>query len=305
MMDKILKVATLSRTFSRNSRPRASRLPSRESRARLDLRLTMSLLLFKIAITPLLVLGATLLQRRFGGSIGGLLTGLPLTSAPLSVFLALENGPGFASRAAVGTLLGLTGTAGFCAIYARAARGTRWAPALVLASLASAGWFLVLARLPQRPGMAAMVFPALVALALLAGRQGPILPAPHPWWDLPARMLLALAVVLGITAASLHLGPTWSGLLAALPVLSATMGSFTHRHAGPEAARALLRGIIVGCLGVAAFNLAVALCLQRVGTGAGYAVAVLGALSVAALGHLAFAGPLRATNELQEGSRRA
>jgi hypothetical protein len=266
----------------------------------------MSLLLLKIAITPLLVLGATLLQRRFGGSIGGLLTGLPLTSAPLSVFLALQNGPDFASRAAVGTLLGLTGTAGFCATYARTARGRRWAPALVLASLASGVWFLVLARLPQRPGMAAaIVFPALVALALLAGRQGPVLPAPHPWWDLPARMVFALAVVLGITAVSLHLGATWSGLLAALPVLSATMGGFTHRQAGPEAARALLRGIIVGCLGAAAFNLAVALWLQRVGMGAGYAVAVLGALSVAALGHLAFAGPGGAMNVLKESSPRA
>lgn len=250
----------------------------------------MSLLLFKIAITPLLILGATLLQRRFGGSIGGLLTGLPLTSAPLSVFLAMQNGSAFASRAAVGTLLGLAGTAGFCATYARAARGRRWAPALLLASTTSFVLFALLARVPQHAGLAAvMVFPGLITLAMLAGRQGPFVTGTHPWWDLPARMCFALAVVVGITAASLRLGPTWSGMLAALPVLSAIMGGFTHRQAGPEAARALLRGIIVGSLGAATFNLVVALWLQRTGLGAAYAMAVLGALVAAALGHLAFA----------------
>ena len=286
--------------------PEPTRAACRSAREGLDFAFTMSLLLFKIVITPVLVLGATLLQRRFGGSIGGLLTGLPLTSAPLSVFLAVQNGPDFASRAAVGTLLGLTGTAGFCAAYARAARGRRWAPALLLASLASGTLFLLLARVPQRPVMAAaMVFPALVALALLAGRQGPILQTVPPWWDLPARMAFALAVVLGITAASLHLGPTWSGLLAALPVLSATMGGFTHRQAGPEAARALLRGIIVGCLGAATFNLVVALGLQRGGLPAAYGVAVLGALGAALLGHVAFASGGRALNLLRGVSRRA
>ncbi len=247
----------------------------------------MSLLLFKIAVTPLLILGATLLQRRFGGAIGGLLTGLPVTSAPLSVFLALQNGPLFAAKAAVGTLLGLIGTAGFCATYARAARGRRWIPAMALAMAASALLFTLLARLPQRPLPAAfMVFPLLVALALLVGVQTAVPQMPNPWWDLPARMGLALAAVLGITAAAAHLGPTWSGMLATLPVLSAVMGGFTHRHAGPAAARSLLRGIIVGCLGAAAFNLMIAVVLGRAGIALAYGFAVAAALLSAGLAHL-------------------
>ena len=246
----------------------------------------MSLLLFKVAVTPLLVVAATLLQRRFGGAIGGLLTGLPVTSAPLSVFLALQNGPLFAAKAAVGTLLGLVGTAGFCATYARAARGRHWMPAMALAVAASALLFALLGRLPQRPLPAAlMVFPLLVALALLVGGQATAPAMPHPWWDLPARMGFALAAVLGITAAATHLGPTWSGMLATLPVLSAVMGGFTHRHAGPQAARALLRGIIVGCLGAAAFNLMIALVLGRTGIAPAYASAVVAALSFAGLAH--------------------
>ena len=255
----------------------------------------MSLLLLKIAVTPLLIGGATLLQRRFGGAVGGLFTGLPVTSAPLSVFLALQNGPVFAAKAAVGTLLGLIAMAGFCATYARAARGKQWLPAMASATVASAALFTALAQVPQRPGLAAaMVFPVLLGLLLLVGRQAPGVSVPHPWWDLPARMMFALAAVIGITAAAAHLGPTWSGMLATLPVLSAIMGGFTHRQAGPEPTRALLRGIILGSLGAAAFNLVVAMSLPRFSVASAYCVALLAALSVAGLGHAALGSRMRA-----------
>ena len=249
----------------------------------------MNLLILKLAATPLLVLAATQLQRRYGGTIGGVFTGLPVTSAPLSLFLALENGAGFAARAAVGTLLGLIAMAGFCAAYARSARHLRWGAALALAAATSAALFIALARLPQRPlPAAALVFPALLALALLIGRARPAAAPPHPWWDLPARAGFALAAVVGITAAAAHLGPTWSGMLATLPILSAVMGGFTHRHAGAEAARALLRGIVVGALGAAAFNLIVALAVVRLGVAPAYGAAITAALVLAWASHALF-----------------
>ncbi len=249
----------------------------------------MSLLLFKVAVTPLLVVAATLLQRRFGGAVGGLFTGLPVTSAPLSVFLALQYGASFAARAAVATLLGLAAMAGFCAAYARMARSTRWLPALLVAAAASGVLFAVVSHVPQRPGLAAaVVFPVLLGVVLLIGRPLPAQATPNPWWDLPARSGFALGAVLAITAAASHLGPTWTGLLATLPVLSAIMGSFTHHIAGAEAARSLLRGIVVGALGAASFNLVVALSVQRTAVAWTYAAAALCALAAAAAGHAAF-----------------
>jgi hypothetical protein len=244
----------------------------------------MHLLLFKLTVTPLLIIGATLLQRRFGGAIGGMIVGLPVTSAPLSIFLALQHGSAFAAAAAVGTVLGLIGTAVFCLAYARAARGLRWPLALAFACLASGLAFALLQRLPQRPDVAAaLAFPALLGIAVGMGRAGAVPALPHVWWDLPTRAAFALAAVLGITAAAPFLGPTWSGMLATLPILSAVMGGFTHRHAGAEAARALLRGVVVGSLGAAAFNLVVALALAPWGMGPSYGGGLLVALGVATL----------------------
>jgi hypothetical protein len=70
--------------------------------------------LLKLVLTPLLIAAISLASRRWGPGIGGAIAGLPLTSGPVSVFLALEQGREFTSRSAVGTLLGLVSQAGFC-----------------------------------------------------------------------------------------------------------------------------------------------------------------------------------------------
>ena len=82
----------------------------------------MSLLAIKLIVTPLIVLAATLAARRWGDAVGGWLVGLPLTSGPVSVFLALERGPAFAAHAADGSLAGVVAQAAFCFGYAALAR---------------------------------------------------------------------------------------------------------------------------------------------------------------------------------------
>src|SRR5712692_1697596 len=53
--------------------------------------------ILKLVVTPVLIAAATLVARRWGPGVGGWLAGFPLTSAPVSVFLALEQGPDFAA----------------------------------------------------------------------------------------------------------------------------------------------------------------------------------------------------------------
>ena len=82
--------------------------------------------LVKLLLTPGLIAVATWFERRWGPGVGGAIVGLPLTSAPVSVFLALEQGPGFAAAAAVATLLGLLSQGALCLAYSWAARRATW-----------------------------------------------------------------------------------------------------------------------------------------------------------------------------------
>ena len=92
----------------------------------------MTLLILKATLTPFLIVVATLAARRWGSTVGGWVAGLPLTSGPVSVFLAVEQGPTFAANAACGTLLGLIAVAVFCVAYARSAKGSAWVGPTIL-----------------------------------------------------------------------------------------------------------------------------------------------------------------------------
>ena len=82
--------------------------------------------ILKLVLAPLIIAAATLVARRWGQNIGGLMVGLPLTSGPVSVFFALEQGRGFAANAAIGSLLGLIPVAVFCTGYVRNAKRFPW-----------------------------------------------------------------------------------------------------------------------------------------------------------------------------------
>ena len=85
----------------------------------------MPLIVFKLVAPPLLILLASLAGRRWGDVIGGWLVGLPLTSGPVSVFLAVQYGADFAAAATDGSLAGAASQAAFSFGYAAlAARGS-------------------------------------------------------------------------------------------------------------------------------------------------------------------------------------
>ena len=71
----------------------------------------METLALKLVLTPALIGVATLVGRRWGQAVGGWLVGLPLTSGPVVLFLALERGTGFAAKATQGSLRGLVAEA--------------------------------------------------------------------------------------------------------------------------------------------------------------------------------------------------
>jgi hypothetical protein len=242
-------------------------------------------LLLKLLLAPGLIGAATLAARRWGPGVGGWLVGLPLTSAPVSIFLALEQGPAFAARAASGTLAGLGGVGVFCLAYGLAATRASWPVSTAVGLGAFAATLLVL-------GAAALPLAAAcgVTCGLLGGitvglprTVGRLRVSPRPWWDLPLRMTVAPAIILGVTTAAHWLGPALSGLLSPIPVFALVLGAFTHRAEGPEAAVDLLRGVVIGSFSFAAFFLVVGLGLERLGLAPTYGLATLVALVVNAL----------------------
>lgn len=244
----------------------------------------MSVFLVKLVLTPLLIAGASLAQRRWGSARAGLLAGLPLMSAPVSVFLAAERGAAFAAQSALGTLLGTVAMGVFCVVYARTARWAPWPVATGLGFVGCAAATLGASWLPRNLALLAVIAVVCVAglVALMGRPRRAVAARAASWWDLPARMLVATALVVLITSGAGRLGPQWSGLLASLPVFSSVLGAFTHHRFGADAAHALLRGVCVSAFGVLAFFVIVGALLERLGLPATYALAVCAALAVTA-----------------------
>jgi hypothetical protein len=245
----------------------------------------VTLLLAKLVLTPLLIGAVTLAGRRWGPGVSGWLAGLPLTSGPVSVFLALEQGPRFATRAALATLAGLTAVAAFSLSYAALAPRVGWG----VATTSGLAAYLVLTAVLSgfRLGLLPTLFGVLLFLALVlrwlpAGGPGSSIP-PLPWWDVPLRMLVATGLVLLLTGAAALLGPELSGLLSPFPVFATVLAGFTHRSAGSGAAQRLLRGVVIGSFAFAAFFILVSTGLPRWGVTGTYLLASAGALVVQAL----------------------
>ena len=208
--------------------------------------------------------------------------GLPLTSGPLSIFLALEQGEEFAAAAAAKTLIGLCGTAIFCVVYAKSARGNRW---LRSCCLSLACYFVALESL-SLPSFGLfheciMAFALQFATLLIIGRPRTVLATrAAPWWDLPLRMGVAVTVVLSITGFAVALGSKWSGLLAPFPAFIMIMSAFSHQQYGPAAAHQLLYGIAVGGFGAICFFCIVAFGLTSLGPLVAFTLAVLATFAV-------------------------
>jgi hypothetical protein len=241
--------------------------------------------LLKLLLTPLIIITATLVARRWGDHIGGLIIGLPLTSAPVSIFFAIEQGRNFAGQAAKSAILGLVPVAVFCCAYIWSAKRFPWflAPLFGISLYLVAVWSISLVS-PDLGLTTGLVALALILAILYVGKAdfaaGKISP---PWWDLPLRIVIATTLLLLITGAAASLGPIWGGLLSPFPIFTFVMATFSHRQGGSRAAWNLIRGVLTGLFAYAAFFLVVALMIEHASLPVVYLLAALAALSLNSL----------------------
>jgi len=216
----------------------------------------MSLLVFKLVATPLVIGLAGWASRRWGTAAGGWMAGLPVTTGPISVFLFLEYGPEFARQAALGTLYAMPAIAATAAGYAFAVRrGWGW---IASQALAQACYLAVAALLtPFNPGVVTVFVLGAVSLvcgiAISGADRGGVLPSLSSRTVLFLRMAVATSLVLTITALASTLGPTLSGLFGTLLIIAGVLAAAGHREHGGPGGMAVIRGMMAGQVAFLAF----------------------------------------------------
>lgn len=242
----------------------------------------MSLLAVKVLLAPSFVVLASLVGRRFGARLGGMLGGLPIVAAPILLVYALAHGDRFAARASAATVLGLVSLMGFVVAYAHLASRWRWWLTLLAgwAVFASFTFLFSLLRVPAGIALGIVGVVLLAAPALLPRPAAAELlrASPLPSWDLPLRACSALALVVSLTAVAGWLGPKVSGLLAPFPVIASVLAVFTHTQRGCSEVLSLLRGLLLGYAAYALFCFVLAMSLGSLGTAAGFGLATAAAL---------------------------
>ncbi len=220
----------------------------------------MELFFVKLTLTPLLMVAVSLVARRWGGALGGLLAGLPLTAAPISVYLTIEQGRAFAANAAVASIGGIAAVVSSYLVYAEASRRFPlfWTTSAAILGYAAVSLGL---RALAPPLAALLVVNAL--LILLVFRRNPVQPGASvppvtaATWDLPSRILVSTAMVLLVTLSAAAIGPSYSGLLSTVPMIGWPLLVFAHRQQGRGEAVRVMVGILRGVFGLIAFYLVV------------------------------------------------
>jgi hypothetical protein len=237
-------------------------------------------LTLELVVTPLLIAAASLAGRRWGQAVGGWLVGLPLTTGPVAFFLALDEGAAFATAVALGSLAGALAEGAFCLAYGHlASRGPALALGAACIAFAAAAALLQRITLPLVALTPVVLAVLAISLRLMPAGSGAAATAPPPRWDLPARMIVTTALVVGLTAIAPALGARLSGILATFPLYAAVLTVFAHRE-GPAPAVQVLRGLLLGLFSFSTFFVVLGALLPRHGVAVAFAAATVAALAV-------------------------
>jgi hypothetical protein len=233
-------------------------------------------LALKLVLVPSLIYAITLAGRRWGPAVAGWLSGFPIVSAPILFFVAVEQGPDFASAAAGATLSAVPAVLLFVTTYAWLAQRNRWIMCLLGGMLA---YFSMIALLYLTAPPVVLAAPLVYAIIWIAPRFFPQVtsaaaPPPFEKGELALRMGAGAALVLSLTYFAADLGPRLSGLFAMFPVLGIVLAVFSHRHAGSAFTIQLLRGMIAGFYAFTSFCLVLTLTLPPLGIGYAFALAL-------------------------------
>ena len=238
----------------------------------------MTLFYLKLIVTPLLMWAISLASRRWGGLLGGLLSGLPITSALVMTFLCLEQGPAFALGAVPGALGGLAAVQATYTFYLFATRRLGIGPAVLLGMLfygVAAYAFTHGGNLYLSIAVALVLIGVLIRASGREPRPDTLARPRQRFWEIPLRMVSATSLLMAITSLANWLGPAASGMLAPIPVIAWPLVVFAHVQNGRAGMAAMVRGNAIGAVGVIAFYLVLAGLLDAWGVAVAISLAML------------------------------
>jgi hypothetical protein len=206
----------------------------------------ISLFLLKLFLAPFFVALVSYIQQRWGDGIGGRLIGLPLTTGPFIFIIYIQEGRTFAARAAHGVLIGQVALIAFSWVYANSALRMSWDRALTSGTIAclTAGALFTSFEIHLL-----VLLPLLIASWLLATKFWPAYiteakTSEMPRWELPARLLVTVILILTLTGMASVFGPRLAGALSTYPVIISVLGAFNQRRHGPNSTVAILHGLM-------------------------------------------------------------
>lgn len=219
-----------------------------------------------------------------------MLSAFPAVVGPALLIVAQQHGAPFAARAAGGTLFGLVALAGFVLAYAWVSTSGGWVISL------AAGWIAaaVIAASIEPVGAGTAVPIGLIGAAVALAAAYRAMPARRrdhassaPGGPIGSEVVVRMAVtaglVAGLTLLAKVVGPLIAGMVAGLPVLASVLAVFTHRREGAGALVDLLRGMVTGMAGFAAFCAVVGLLIVPAGTVIAFAAATVSAVAFQAV----------------------
>ena len=218
------------------------------------------MILLKLAAVPAVVWLASWAGRRWGHRASGLISGLPVISGPILLFVALETPRQFAADISWTTMSSSPAVAMHCLAYAWLAQrpfGGRFHPLLCLlgAWLAYVGSAMVFSGFVLKGPHGALLAIGLMvtAAALMPSVRAPIAIPRIPASEILIRMLASLAIATIVTLGAQTLGSRVSGILLAFPITASVLPLFTLALYGAQATARLLTGFVTGLVGFALY----------------------------------------------------
>ena len=86
----------------------------------------MNILLVKVTLMPLVIGLITVVSRKWGYKVGGLIASMPWIAGPILLFFILEQGKTFGIRSVPGILTGIISLISFCYCYAQLSKRFNW-----------------------------------------------------------------------------------------------------------------------------------------------------------------------------------